>query len=633
MVSTYFSGPGEYIDGSRYPWGWQQPDYDDSAWKPVSTALTGAMKDTRNYRGRMLVPRPIPPMESTLQRFATIRIAEGAKVKQTFVAGKSPITIAPHRRARIILDQDSLTTGYLTLIYSQGRGSRLTVGYTEAYYDVDSKEQRRERMPKGDRSKIDGKQFFGTEDIILPDGGTNRQYTSLWWRTWRYVEILVETADEPLVLNDAKSEFSAYPFKPAFTLKAPGHPELARMLQIGWRTARLCANETYMDCPYYEQMQYWGDTRIQALITMFNTHDTLLVRNALEQGRQSIVADGITKSRYPSDRRQFISSFSLLWVCMGHDYWMYRGDEAYLKTLLPAWRGVLAWYEQWLKEDGSLSRVPHWYFADWVKSFPNGGEPIRERDGNSAFQDLLYLMTLDYVAQMEHDFGIPSMGDHYAKVAQKIRSYFREKYWDEAMQLFADTHDHRSFSQHVNALAVLTHIVEGKEAQQLVHRMLKPDREGQKHVARATIYFRYYVNRALAEAGLGDELLDHMQPWTDQMALNLTTWAETPEPSRSDCHAWSASPNIEIYRTMLGIDAASPAFSHVSIRPALGTIRQISGSMPHPRGTISVGYKVNKHGSLHTTISLPKGIPATLYWHGKTYNLQGTGQPSTIVCE
>ena len=159
------------------------------------------------------------------------------------------------------------------------------------------------------------------------------------------------------------------PFRNETAFSAPGHEELGRMLEIGWRTARLCANETYMDCPYYEQLQYFGDTRIQAMISMYNTSDPYMVKNALEQGRQSMVAEGITMSRYPSSVHQFISSFSLWWICMGHDYWMYRGDEAYMKTLLPAYRQVLSWYEQWLKPDYSLSYVPHWFFVDWAAGF------------------------------------------------------------------------------------------------------------------------------------------------------------------------------------------------------------------------------------------------------------------------
>ena len=99
-------------------------------------------------------------------------------------------------------------------------------------------------------------------------------------------------------------DFLCYPFRNETTFSAPGHEELGRMLEIGWRTARLCANETYMDCPYYEQLQYFGDTRIQAMISMYNTSDPYMVKNAIEQGRQSMVAEGITMSRYPSSVHQ-----------------------------------------------------------------------------------------------------------------------------------------------------------------------------------------------------------------------------------------------------------------------------------------------------------------------------------------
>ena len=72
------------------------------------------------------------------------------------------------------------------------------------------------------------------------------------------------------------------------------------MLEIGWRTARLCAVETYMDCPYYEQLQYIGDTRIQALVSLFNSGDDRLAKNAIDQLDQSRLPDGVTLSRYPS---------------------------------------------------------------------------------------------------------------------------------------------------------------------------------------------------------------------------------------------------------------------------------------------------------------------------------------------
>lgn len=320
--------------------------------------MEGAAKGARDYPGRLLVPTPIPPMEYAEDRFSRVRQSENARIPDAFPRSAASITVPARTKARILLDNDSLTTAYLSLLFSGGRGSQITVAYAEALY-MDTAP-----LSKGNRDEIEGKKFVGYEDIILPDGGSDSGlFTSLWWRTWRYVQLTIETKDEPLEIGDVYGTFTAYPFERASTFDAPGHPQLNRMLDIGWRTARLCANETYMDCPYYEQLQYFGDTRIQALITLYNTRDRYMARNAIEQGRQSIVSDGITMSRYPSGIHQFISSFSLYWICMGHDYWRYRGEEEYLKTLLPAYRGVLSWYEGFLKEDFSLAFVPHWFSA------------------------------------------------------------------------------------------------------------------------------------------------------------------------------------------------------------------------------------------------------------------------------
>jgi alpha-L-rhamnosidase len=47
--------------------------------------------------------------------------------------------------------------------------------------------------------------------------------------------------------------------------------------------------------------------------------------------------------------------------------------------------------------------------------------------------------------------------------------------------------------------------------------------------------------------------------------LGLTTFAEKPDPTRSDCHAWSASPNYDFLATVAGIEPALPGFKTVKI--------------------------------------------------------------------
>ena len=119
-------------------------------------------------------------------------------------------------------------------------------------------------------------------------------------------------------------------------------------------------------------------------------------------------------------------------------------------------------------------------------------------------------------------------------------------------------------------------------------------------LTQATIYFQYYVNQALHKTGLGNLYLDRLQIWKDNLAMGLTTWAEISDinAARSDCHAWGASPNIEFFRTVLGIDTDAPGFNKIRIEPNLGSLTKVSGTMPHPKGEITVSYNSINKGKL-----------------------------------
>ena len=49
------------------------------------------------------------------------------------------------------------------------------------------------------------------------------------------------------------------------------------------RGMQMCANETYMDCPYYEELMYTGDTRLEALVTYLIANDDRLPRKAIRR--------------------------------------------------------------------------------------------------------------------------------------------------------------------------------------------------------------------------------------------------------------------------------------------------------------------------------------------------------------
>jgi hypothetical protein len=617
LQSYFVVGPGDGVDAAEYRWGWEQADYDDSAWEPSRRIIRGGVKGSRDYPGRQLVQRAIPQMEMTRERIAAVRRVEGVSMPAGFLSERGDYTIPASSSVTLLLDQSQLTTAYLTLDFSRGRDTRITIKYAESLY---------EKIPnvKGNRDEIDGKVFFGYDDRIVADGGEGRSFTSLWWRTWRYIQLEIETAAEPLVLHDIYGTYTGYPFELASGFSAPQAPELDRVLSVGWRTARLCAHETYMDCPYYEQLQYFGDSRIQAMISMYNTRDDRLVRNNLDNARQSIAMDGLTMSRYPSGLHQFIPSYSIWWIASLHDYWMMRDDAEYVAAQLPHTRLVLDFYERRLGADGSLSRMPYWFFTDWADGFQGGVAPVLP-DGQSSVQDLHLLAGLEAAAEMESALGMEAFAERYRALSSKIRSGFRAKYWDEGRGLFADTSRKEEFSQHANILAILTRMVEGADAARLMDRLLE-----EPGLTRASVYFRYYLNMALSASGMGDRYLDMLDIWYTHLANGLTTWAESPEPARSDCHAWGSSPNVEIFRTVLGIRSGSPGFRSVVIAPAPGELKELSGSMPHPRGDISVKYAVGADGGIRAEITLPPATDGTFVWRGRSVPLRGGAQTVTL---
>src|SRR5438445_1254611 len=127
----------------------------------------------------------------------------------------------------------------------------------------------------------------------------------------------VETGADPLRVHDVSGIFTAYPFVERGKFDSD-LSWLDGMWKMNWNGARIGAFETYMDTPYYEQLQYVGDTRIQSLISLYMSGDDRLVRQAIEQFDASRMPEGLTTSRHPSALQQIIPPFSLLYVVMVH---------------------------------------------------------------------------------------------------------------------------------------------------------------------------------------------------------------------------------------------------------------------------------------------------------------------------
>jgi len=612
-------GPGETLRAADYDWNWLSGE--GSQWVHAASAIRENVFPNAgvaaSFGAQADLPWALAP--DTLPHMAYEAEDAGHVVRTGLEAAKSfpaqPATIPAHTQEHILLDRSELTTAYPKLTFSGGKGSHIAFTYAEALYDA--------QLHKGNRNEVGDRKALGVIDDIYPDGGGHRSFETLWWRTWRYLDIAVETGDEPLTLDKLEAHFTGYPFKPAATFTA-SDPDLEKIWKIGWHTAQLDAHETYMDTPYYEQLQYSGDTRLQELITYSVTGDDRLPRQAIQALDDSRIPLGITASRYPSALPQYIPTFSLLWIGMIHDNYMYRPDTAFVKSLLPGTRTVLDWFASYQHADGLLSKLPWWSFIDWIET--NQEFPSYDANGESCLTTFQYVGALQDAIDLEQALGNPVYVEMDKKRLAAAKNGLQAQCWDERAGLYADTPKKDIFSQHSNMLAVLSDIAPKDIQQALLHKVFAKDMgeaapAGLPPLIHASFYFRFYFARALDHAGIADDYLKTLGDWHGFLKMGFTTWPEQPGDTRSDSHAWTAHPTYDLLTLVAGIEPASPGFKTVKIEPHLADLTSLEASYPHPLGLIRVKYSVGG-GVTHAEIELPEGLTGELVWKGKAMPLK-----------
>ena len=623
--SYYAAEPIERFEAALIDWSWDAaaPGPRSHWMKAVSeggAVLRGSELILNNWQ---LTADPLPAMER--RALPAGRIVRSSGVAATSTFPKHPLVVPPRSRATILFDNGELTTAYPELTTAGGKGALVRVTYAEALKNA--------KGEKGNRNEIEGKEISGVYDDFLPDGAEGEVFSPLVWRTWRYMQLDVTAQEQPLEITGLSSWFTAFPFAERAKFTADD-PDLAAIWSIGWRTARLDAHDTYMDTPYWERLQYIGDTRIQALISYTVAGDDRLARQAIDAFDHSRIPDGITLSRYPTSLFQAIPTFSLLWVGMLKDFALYHDDPEFVRQHLPGMRATLDWFLARQNRNGLVGKLSWWAFVDWADDFPFGVPP-QTASGDSASITLQFVGALLDGSELEAAFGDRGRAALYQEAAQRASDALRRLCWDEHLGLLADTPEKKHYSQQANILGVWLDVVPPEKQRAVLNQLLSVSDAAFKAdapsppMSRASYYFRFYLARALDHAGAADRYLDTLQPWRGMVALGLTTWAEVPEPTRSDSHAWSAHPNYDLLTLVAGLRPSAFGFKAVTIEPHLGPLQNLSATFPHPGGAIAVTYVATASG-VRAHVVLPSGLRGTFRWKGHDHSLHEGTQDLTL---
>ena len=581
----------------------------------------------------VMTPRDIPLMyeeegrfsEETVRSFGQRAEAKAAENRQVLITNKSvpektavrnfltisenpACRIPPFQEKSILLDPLVHTNAYMQYYFTGGKNASVTILYSEKFESPDQSAE----IPKDDREHGI---LRGLTDTLVLDGKPFL-YEPFWYRTFRFVQITIRTEEDAVVVYLPKFFRTGYPLETLTRLTSEAH-WTGELFSICERTLKNCMMETYMDCPFYEQMQFPMDTRLQMLFTYAVGRDIRLAKKALLDFHSSMIPDGLVQGKAPCAFTEVITTFSLYYIFALAEYYEYTGDLNLLRRYRSDVDAVLEYYHRHIGENGLVQDLDYWPFVDWQSAWgDNFGRPNACRHGASTIINLMYALALKKGAFIYRETGRNETAEEYLDRSSSITTKIKDLCYDEDRGLLMEGPGFREYSQHAQSFAVLNGMFGKKEAADILRRTLSdPD------VIQCSFSTAYEVFRAFEWAGIYGETASLFDRWIRLLSLHCTTCPEEPQKGRSECHAWSALPLYEMVRVMAGVRCEKPGWEKIIIRPDLSFIPSLKGTICLPKGEIRIDYRKDPE---EYRIWLPEGVKAVFEWpSGRRQNLDG----------
>lgn len=593
-ITVYLGAICEEIDFRKIPENWKLPGYDAGEWKEPETKETvniDIFSETVGLVQRFPIKkRSIPLMLEEADGF--IEEMETSQIHKTGILENETVIVPAGEVKEILLDAGCIKNGYPVYNFRGGKGSKVFFTYFEKFVS-DTEIIKRTDAENG--------KIVGLTDMIMLSG-KNICYEPFWYRTFRFLRIRIETAAEEVEIGKPVFQKTGYPLKAESWVKSS-----SKWVEEVWkmcvRTLENCMMETYMDCPYYEQLQFSMDTRLQMMFNYAVSTDMDLARKALEDYHYSMTPEGLIPGKYPSAYCQIISTFSLHYVYMLKEYYQQTGDIRTVKKYLPDMDIILGYYDRKINEDGLVGRLGYWEFVDWQKEWgQNAGIPAALAKGPSTIINLMYGYALQCAADINEAAGRTGMAEEYLSRQGNIVSTIQKLCWDKEKGMYQEGPAFAQFTQHAQAWAVLNGMADQENAQQILKNTMEDDK-----VIKCSFSTAYEWFRAMEQAGLYADTKESMERWSGLLEQGCTTCPEEPTEGRSECHAWSALPIYEMICCIAGIKAGEPGWKTVRIQPNLSYLPDLQGEAVTPKGKIQFSYRKDAESDYYK-ITMPDGL-------------------------
>ncbi len=545
----------------------------DAAWKPGRFSV-------RERHGAAMSGRAVV---STMAR-RKCRLLNLPKLQRVIVrpcSAPQSVDIRPHETRTIEYAFECELAGFFLFDFESGGESVIKVQYYEA-----------------------GELPHSTEEIILR-GGISSRGTRM--QAFKKVRMTVSADAFGARISNVRAEKRSFPVRLA-PFEA-SETWLCRMRDCIDRTMQMCMQREHLDSPVHQEgLGCTGDYWIESLIEFVMYGEWRLAH-----------ADIFRTSNLIRQKKgvMFHTSYSMLFIEMLYDCYMYTGDASILSENWDSVCTVLGRFSKYLGSCGLITEAPNFMFIDWVK------------DGNISYHHppagrgmgpmtAFYIRGLQIAILIGNAIGKDISA--FSETCTQLKSKFNELLWDSARGLYADgipwitkrppgeflppEDGVKSFSKHTNILAVAYGIAPEERSGKLLEKVFSDD-----SLIDIQPYFAHFAFMAIHECGafekFGWNLLERWKNMVENYPYGLRECWEAGDYS----HAWSGTPAIQMSREILGVTITTPGCSRIRIAPVVGNLTYARGDFPTKYGIVHISWTNDDRGFRMTVEHPPQVIP------------------------
>ncbi|AGA77946.1 family 78 glycoside hydrolase catalytic domain [Echinicola vietnamensis] len=426
--------------------------------------------------------------------------------------------------------------------------------------------------------------YCETLDYLSFDGSQAEDYTVQNSKAFRYVQV----QHDPGVSYDSVSML--YEYLPVeYRGEWNSSDELLNEIwDVSAYTMHLNTREFFLDGIKRDRWIWSGDAYQSYLMNYYLFFDNASVRRTLLalRGKEPV-----------SSHMNTIMDYSFYWFVGIYDYYLYSGDEEFIKNFYPRMVSMMDFCLGRRNEHGMMEGLPgDWIFIDWADGLSKQGEV--------SFEQMLLARSLEAMAVSAEIAGDHEGHATYQKLADEMKEKLFEVFWSEdreaIMHQRVDGKVLDNVTRYANMFGIFFDYFSDDQKEAVKHSVLLND-EVQKIT---TPYMRFYELEALCAMGEQAFVLDEIRDyWGGMLDLGATSFWEKYDPNESGtehlsmygrpygkslCHAWGASPVYLFGKYYLGVKPLSAGYETYEIRPELGGLDWMEGKVPTPNGDVSV---------------------------------------------